>query len=525
MSFMRINSFGVFYFLFPLSVGVVFQLFPLIGWNLEFIPGDLGDTRFNIFVLEHGFQFLSGQVDSFWSAGFMHPEPEVISLSDNLLGTMPIYAFFRVLGADIFTAFQFWMVVLTVLNYVTSFQLIHFITKNPAAASLGAFVFCFSIGLAAQMNHAQMYPRFAVPLTIYFALLWLKDFQPNYFILALSFQVYLFYCGIYLGFMGLIPFAAIVGGTIWLKRRDLFDHLRIRYNFLSYGIGLVLNGVALMALFLPYLRRAKISELHDYQQIVQSIPTPKSFVSAFPGNPIHGVLENTTIHYPAFWDHWIFPGWMALFGFVAVCGVMLYTKSILLNRRVLLLIGASAIVTALCFLRFGEASVYSVLHKLPGFGAMRSLTRIITIELLFMGIGVAIIYLWVMNKKIGKTWVSFLLFMGLLFVDNYLPGDKLLRMEKQEMVSRHESMRARFAGITPGTVVSYEPIEFSGDVAHLQLDVMLAAQSLQLKSINGYSGSAALDFWKYWLAPNEENRLFYLNRFDQDQMGEVMVID
>ena len=75
---------GCLYFFVALIGGLIFQVMPYIGWGLEYLPGDLGDTRFNLFVLEHGKQFLLGEVQQYWSAGFMHPEPEVITLSDNL---------------------------------------------------------------------------------------------------------------------------------------------------------------------------------------------------------------------------------------------------------------------------------------------------------------------------------------------------------------------------------------------------------------------------------------------------------
>jgi hypothetical protein len=512
------------YFVFPLIVGLIFQLIPLIGWNLEFMPGDLGDTRFNIFVLEHGHQFITGQVDSFWSAGFMHPEPEVISLSDNLLGTMPLYALFRVLGADIFSAFQYWLILLTLLNYLCSFKLIQFITNNAAASGLGAFVFTFSIGLAAQMNHAQMYPRFALPLLIYFLLLWLKDLRPKHFVFSVSLLVYLFYCGIYLGFMGAIPFVALFFYIAYKHKTTLLSQLKERKKLILYSTGIVLNLLALLTLFLPYLRRAKTSELHHYRDIVASIPTPKSYLSAFPGTPVHGILENTTNHYPAFWDHWMFPGWIALFGLVFLFWTFIRKSETFHNTQALSALALSGFITLIFFLRIDGYSLYYFLHKLPGFGAMRSMTRIINIELLFMGIGVALLFCFLAKKIRVHSLAVFMGFVFLLFADNYLPGERSLHMTKAEMLDRHESICAKFEGIPKGLVVSYEPEEIVGDVAHVQIDVMLAAQSLGLKSVNGYSGSAALNFWMFWMEPNENSRVFYFERFAPEEIGEVVVV-
>jgi hypothetical protein len=54
---------------------------------------------------------------------------------------------------------------------------------------------------------------------------------------------------------------------------------------------------------------------------------------------------------------------------------------------------------------------------------------------------------------------------------------------------------------------------------------MLAAQALHLKSVNGYSGSAPLNFYKYWGEPNEESRLFYFERFTDQEVGDVVVVN
>ena len=42
-------------------IGLFGYLLPAVGL-FTMIPGDLGDARFNSVVLEHGFQWLTGQV-------------------------------------------------------------------------------------------------------------------------------------------------------------------------------------------------------------------------------------------------------------------------------------------------------------------------------------------------------------------------------------------------------------------------------------------------------------------------------
>ena len=96
---------------------VLFYQLTVTGFDLKFFPGDLGDARFNIYLLEHVHQYFTGQVDDFWNAPFMYPEEEVISYSDNLIGSAPFYSIFRICNIDRETSFQLWYILMGVLNF------------------------------------------------------------------------------------------------------------------------------------------------------------------------------------------------------------------------------------------------------------------------------------------------------------------------------------------------------------------------------------------------------------------------
>ena len=55
------------------------------------VPGDIGDGRFNNYVLEHFFSWITGKTPAFWNAGFYYPFPYVLAFSDNLMGSGPFY--------------------------------------------------------------------------------------------------------------------------------------------------------------------------------------------------------------------------------------------------------------------------------------------------------------------------------------------------------------------------------------------------------------------------------------------------
>ena len=89
----------IFPFVIGLILGFYFLIFQYTQFDLSLIPGDLGDGRFNNYILEHVHNFFCGNAD-FWNSGFMYPEPNIITYSDNLSGTAPIYSIFRLTGFD-----------------------------------------------------------------------------------------------------------------------------------------------------------------------------------------------------------------------------------------------------------------------------------------------------------------------------------------------------------------------------------------------------------------------------------------
>ena len=64
------------------------------------VPGDLGDARFNIYILEHVYRWLTGQAPSLLSPPMFHPYPNTLGFSDNHAGSALVHAGFRALGSD-----------------------------------------------------------------------------------------------------------------------------------------------------------------------------------------------------------------------------------------------------------------------------------------------------------------------------------------------------------------------------------------------------------------------------------------
>jgi len=116
--------------LLGLFSGLALVTLNIIGINFSYFPGDMGDARLNIYFFEHAYKFFTGNLSSYWNADFMYPENNIISYADNLLGSAPIYALFRLLGFDIYKAFQLWFIVVSALNYISAFYLLKYLFKK-----------------------------------------------------------------------------------------------------------------------------------------------------------------------------------------------------------------------------------------------------------------------------------------------------------------------------------------------------------------------------------------------------------
>nr|MBX2814650.1 hypothetical protein [Saprospiraceae bacterium] len=269
----------------------------------------------------------------------------------------------------------------------------------------------------------------------------------------------------------------------------------------------------LLPLMLPYLVRAGTVESYGYSGVVGNLPTLSSHYFSKSGSLLWDVLSHHGTGLPAWWDHQLFAG-----GIATVCLLLFWSKEVASvfrkgwqtwsPTRSLFVV---SLLTFLCYLRVGEASIYRLLFELPGFGSIRALARIINIELIFFAVATAIVVSHLYRIPKWGLLASLLLLGGVVF-DNYLPVGKAYRTLKEDAESRTEFLVAKLNDLAPGTVISYEPDSISEPAAFIQLDAMMASQALALKCLNGYSATAPVGFSFYWDRPNPETRMRWLKQ-------------
>jgi hypothetical protein len=158
--------------LLTIAFAVGFYNFPLttIGLEADHLPGDPGDNRLNNYILEHGYRYLRGLETSFWDAPMLYPRAGATRTSDAHLGMLPVYTAFRVAGLSPESAFQGYFLVPFALNFAAAAWAMRRLGFGPTAAAVCAYLFAYGLPVAAQIPHAQLFPRFLVPPA--FALGW-----------------------------------------------------------------------------------------------------------------------------------------------------------------------------------------------------------------------------------------------------------------------------------------------------------------------------------------------------------------
>jgi hypothetical protein len=506
-------------FLLGLIIVCFFFALEVVGYNFSYFPGDLGDARFSMYMFEHSYQFFLGNEASFWEASFMYPEPKIITYSENFIGSAPFYSVFRLFGANRETAFQLWFVLMFLLNYLCAYLFLNWQFNNKHAAVIGALVFTCSMAIQSQMTHAQTFPRFPVPLAFWMAMIFIKNLKPFYLFGSILMVVYQFYCSIYLGFFLLVPIGVLLFFGMLLKRKLAFDYIK-NLKWVSLIVGsVIINILILIPLMLPYYIRAKVGGMNSYESVVATLPTIRSFFYSQKGSFFWSNLTEIGSDYPAPWDHQIFTGGLAMLSLILFSIFLLsfflkqkWVKSMSIDVQTKALF-FTAIVVFLLFVRYQGFSFYQVLFKLPGFGSLRSLTRVINIELIFFAFSTTFIVSQLFNKYKKYTTLLFLCLSIIFVADNYFKGESSYRTEKIITEQRVDALVNKMKDIPAGSVVSYEP-QFEGNSYPYQIDAMLAGQTLGLKMVNGYTATSPYGYDGFWREMSEETRNIWLNTME-----------
>jgi hypothetical protein len=505
--------------------GICFFCWRILGRDLEYVPGDAGDTRLINYILEHGYRFISGAENSFWNAGFMYPYKNPIALSDNLIGVFPFYALFRSIGLTEIGAYQFWWIIMISLNFWCCFYACKKWLQEVLLSSIIAFVFAFGFYNISQLGHGQVMVKFCVPLVFYFAYQLYTAPSLKHLGFYLLFTTWQFYSVIYIGFF-LFYSSLLLLFVLSVVHKDVnwFKFYFRRENLMKTLLFLGAALLFLILLFLPYMSAIKDVGLKRFYEVVPFLPTFTSYFFSHDSSLLYPFLsEFGKTKFEQWWLFTLFPGFFALSGIIFFMFYFLYKKikKQFIDKHLL-----SVFLTALCifilFLRTESGNtLFFMIFKFPGINSLRALTRILHVEVfLFL-----LLSAFLIKNHVRPNIIWHLIIILFVIGDNYFLAGKTLRTEKKELLHRRSVMERKILLANPK---NYEAIAVLCDscknIELHHLDVMVAAQGLNLKTINGYSSSCKDELRPFFEKGDRESLLKWL-RYSNIKEERVCIIE
>lgn len=488
-----------------LLVGLYFIAIRPMGADFSSVPGDLGDARLINYILEHFYRWIVGQASSYWNAPFFYPHPYTIALSENMLGSAPIYAALRLLGLDMLSAFQGWFVVGYVANYLCAAWILSRFGFSRPAAGVGAFFFAFGLPALAQENHAQLLYRFAVPPAFYFLWRFSESARPDQLAALFFWTVLQFFLGIYTGFFLFVTLSAMalvlalphLRGVSLRGVPDAIQNfmLQLRGQLsgragLSYAACVALLAIALSFLIWPYYHVSRLyGFVRGWNEISRLLPRPESYLLADNSRLwsfIGAWFPNELMRH----EHQMFVGLAVLL----LAGIAMASRSAAQAGppasaqlwTVLILIALT--------LNVAGWSLYRLAAALPFVNGLRVITRMELIWMWPLGVLVAGgLDAMRARRTPGVVWPAAAIIMSLLLVSESVFYDHAV-FQKTAAAARLDNLRARIADTTVSAPILFVARNDAEATWTLELDAMLVAQERGWSTLNGYSGSTIPEY-------------------------------
>lgn len=488
-----------------LCIGMYYVLFSVMGTGLESIPG-YQDSLLNNYFLEHGFKWLSGQQASFWNAPFFYPTPNVMAFSDNMLGNLPIYSIFRFLGFDRETSFQWWLVTIFILNYLACALVLKKFSINSVGAAAGAFVFTFSLPVIAHMDHVQVLPRFMIPPAFYFVWQYLKKPRLSSLAGLCLCIVWQMYCTIYMGFFLVLGLAAFVMSyLIFTPKPPILEIVwGSRSKFFCRAPIIIAAVLCLFPLAIPYHKAAMNLGYWPWGQISSMLPVLRSYVFPARGSLLWNWLT------PVGKNLWF--GQSPIFaGALPWAAVVIALVSILQRKRETVpeigrIAAFSILLVILLTSNVHGFSFYRLLTVLPGARAIRGISRIILMLCFLFAAATGAVFTKLESREnkgnhAGLRFIAVVVLLCLLVLDQHANPHTVLAYSKSEVQRAAQDIADAALRINPrARILAYMPPESydqtgPGGPAILHLVAMMAAQSIDIATVNGYSATVPYNYF------------------------------
>lgn len=153
-----------------IAAGVLLSFYPMVFSGFSRMQHDPGDTRFNNYILEHSYRWVTGDSlhAELWSPPFFYPTKNTLAYSDTLLSLAPVYWGLRSFGMVPHVAFGVWMIVMSVLTSIAAYFLLrHGFRRSALGSCFGAWMMAYASSRIEQFSHQQLIGHFLTLIAIH----------------------------------------------------------------------------------------------------------------------------------------------------------------------------------------------------------------------------------------------------------------------------------------------------------------------------------------------------------------------
>jgi hypothetical protein len=455
------------------------------------IPGDIGDTRFNLYVLEHGFQWVSGQ-SSLWHMDFFYPLKGVGSFSDMHLGSLIFYVIPRAVGFDLYYSLQIWLLFGLYGTLFSAYFAARWMKYSLLESIVAAFVFTCALPLTAQVTHIQTVHRWAIPWAVAATMSMSRQIVSRrnniYVILVAICMQFLISPGSAIATI-YICFAIWIALVIFNSSTDDFPKIKLKKGVVLLSLPIVIFAGYAASRYSQFKSIYGISR-ERYETLLFS-PTLKSFLLSD-----HSAIWKTISYKHSAIDIGrpeiqLFLGLgiivLVLFGFLRSFAVRSINTSLLF----------ASIIASVGIIKFGEWSFFTHVQIIPGFDSVRTPGRFILVMLFPIGLVAGSSFRRLANSKSAMVKsFSIALLTFVFFEYSAVDLKSVSRLElgsrTEIMVTRVEEKLEKMEGGRPDAFLVFDDGEQSSAIHNFEsmkdLDAMFASFKVDLPTLNGYSG-------------------------------------
>ncbi|HSR21104.1 MAG TPA: hypothetical protein VLL49_09335 [Anaerolineales bacterium] len=481
----------------------------LTDFNL--VPGDRGDTRHMIFVLEHWFNVFRGQ-EAFLSLQMFYPDPLSLAYADGMFLFSIPYSVFRLLGWDYFTSYQLVLPIAAAAGFLGWIMLLRRALKlGPAFAMLGAILLTILNSLQFQADIGKLAAIYAYPYLIGLlyifgtarqptgskatlclagfgaglGLLFFTSYYPAWF---LSFALALY------GSLALVADTISAGPRIVLGR--LLGFLAVRWQQLVLGI--VVLGTCLIPFALTYAPLIRSDSRRSFDLALEFSPAIQDLINVSEHNYVWTPLLRALGF--GFGNREVQMGSpiLVLLLFCATAAVLLFRlrlrgwRGISSRQRILLLLTGTAVLIVALSTKAGGFSLWFVVYRtVPGASALRALGRILMlVDMIAIVVAICGLDGLVKSRMAPRAKLSPALTACLMALAAALVVEQAnamsFRLSKEEQLS---SMgRFGLPRVRCNAFFISNADEQNLPFGYYQLDAMMISMQLGIPTVNGYSG-------------------------------------